>query len=166
MSAVLARARPRLRPMEASDISTVASIERRAYPFPWSPTIFRDCLRVGYNCWIAEVENAVTGYAVLSVAAGEAHILNLCVAPEWQGRGIGRALLTRLIHLARYHRTDGIFLEVRPSNVQARRLYERAGFVEVGRRPRYYPGGAEREDALIMSLPFGLGMGGGDFDAV
>lgn len=166
MSAVIARPKPALRPMEQRDIALVASIERRAYPFPWSATIFRDCLRVGYSCWIAEVDAEPVGYAILSVASGEAHILNLCVTPEWQGMGIGRVLLTRLIHLARYHRTDGIFLEVRPSNRQARRLYERAGFVEVGRRPRYYPGAADREDAVIMSLKFGLASGAPDFDAV
>lgn len=166
MSAVVARPKPALRSMEERDVALVAAIERRAYPFPWSANIFRDCLRVGYSCWIADIDGELAGYAVLSVAGGEAHILNLCVAPEWQGMGIGRTLLTRLIHLARYHRTGGIFLEVRPSNTQARRLYERAGFIEVGRRPRYYPGAADREDAIIMSLPFGPMPGPENVDAV
>lgn len=151
--------------MEERDVAMVASIERAAYPFPWSATIFRDCIRVGYNCWLAEVEGTVAGYSVLSVAAAEAHILNLCVAPEWQGQGIGRILLTRVIQLARYHRVKGIFLEVRPSNTAARRLYEKAGFVEVGCRPSYYPGTAQREDALIMSLELGP-MPGDDVEAV
>lgn len=165
MSAVLHAPRPKLRPMEERDVAMVAAIERAAYPFPWNATIFRDCLRVGYNCWLAEVEGTVAGYGVLSVAAAEAHILNLCVAPEWQGRGIGRTLLTRVIQLARYHRVKGIFLEVRPSNTAARRLYEKAGFVEVGCRPSYYPGTAHREDALIMSLELGP-MPGDDVEAV
>lgn len=155
MSAVVSRPRPSLRPMEERDVSLVAAIERAAYPFPWNANIFRDCIRVGYSCWLAEVEGAVTGYAILSVAADEAHLLNLCVAPEWQGRGIGRMLLTRVVQLARYHRVRGMFLEVRPSNKAARRLYDKAGFIEVGRRPRYYPGTVEREDAIIMSLAFG-----------
>jgi len=166
MSAVLARARPTLRPMTERDLSLVASIERKAYPFPWSATIFRDCLRVGYSCWLAEVDGLVAGYAILSVASGEAHILNLCVAPEWQGRGVGRALLDRLVFLARYHRAQGVFLEVRPSNVAARRLYERAGFLEVGRRPRYYPADEDREDAIIMSLSLGLSPDVADLDPV
>lgn len=166
MNAVVAKPKPELRPMDERDISRVAAIERHAYPFPWSATIFRDCLRVGYSCWVAEVDGELAGYAILSVAGGESHILNLCVSPEWQGMGIGSSLLTRLVHLARYHRTDGIFLEVRPSNTQARRLYERAGFVEVGRRPRYYPGRLHREDAIIMSLALGLARDASDFDAV
>lgn len=165
MSAVLKGPRPKLRAMEEQDVAMVAAIERAAYPFPWSATIFRDCIRVGYNCWLAEVEGTVTGYFILSVAGGEAHVLNLCVAPEWQGRGIGRMLLTRLVQLARYHRVKVIFLEVRPSNDKARRLYDRAGFVEVGRRPSYYPGTAQREDAVIMSLALGP-MPGDDVEAV
>lgn len=155
MSAVLIRPRPVLRPMEEKDVSLVAAIERAAYPFPWNATIFRDCIRVGYSCWLAEVDGAVAGYAIMSVAADEAHLLNICVAPDWQGRGIGRLLLTRVVQLARYHRVSGMFLEVRPSNVAARRLYDKAGFLEVGRRPRYYPGTVDREDAIIMSLSFG-----------
>lgn len=165
MSAVLQAPKPVLRPMEERDVAMVAAIERSAYPFPWNATIFRDCIRVGYSCWLADVEGVVAGYSILSVAAGEAHVLNLCVAPEWQGRGIGRRLLTRLVQLARYHRVHGIFLEVRPSNEVARRLYERAGFIEVGRRPSYYPGTTRREDAIIMSL--GLGpMPGDDVESV
>lgn len=165
MSAVLRAPHPRLRPMEERDVAMVAAIERAAYPFPWNATIFRDCIRVGYNCWLAEIEGTVAGYAILSVAAGEAHVLNLCVAPEWQGRGIGRTLLTRIVQLARYHRVQCIFLEVRPSNTAARYLYDRAGFVEVGRRPSYYPGTAQREDAIIMSLALGP-MPGDDVEAV
>lgn len=165
MSAVVSRPRPALRPMEERDVSLVASIERSAYPFPWNATIFRDCIRVGYSCWLAEVEGMVAGYAILSVAADEAHLLNLCVSPDWQGRGIGRMLLNRVVQLARYHRVKGMFLEVRPSNAVARRLYEKIGFIEVGRRPRYYPGTVDREDALIMSLSFGA-MPGEDLESV
>lgn len=165
MNAVVRAQHPRLRPMEERDVAMVAAIERAAYPFPWNATIFRDCIRVGYNCWLAEVEGTVAGYSVMSVAAGEAHLLNLCVAPEWQGRGVGRTLLTRVIQLARYHRVKGVFLEVRPSNHAARRLYGKAGFVEVGRRPSYYPGSVHREDAIIMSLELGP-MPGDDVGAV
>ncbi len=92
------------------------------------------------------------GYGILSVAAGEAHVLNVCVAPEHQGRGLGRRLLGRLLDLARWHRVERVFLEVRPSNPVAIGLYERAGFNEIGRRPNYYPAKGGREDAIVMAM--------------
>jgi len=89
---------------------------------------------------------------VLSVAAGEAHLLNVCVAPRLQGEGHGRRLMKRLIDLARWHQAQRIFLEVRPSNPRAIRLYHDLGFNEIGRRPNYYPARQGREDALVLAL--------------
>ncbi|MEG3194120.1 ribosomal protein S18-alanine N-acetyltransferase, partial [Lysobacter sp. D1-1-M9] len=88
----------------------------------------------------------------LSVAAGEAHVLNICIAPEYQGRGLGRTLLRSLVRVAKARRVDRVFLEVRPSNPGAIQLYESEGFNEIGRRPRYYPARQGREDALVMAL--------------
>ena len=81
--------------MRQTDIETVSAIENRAYVFPWTPGIFRDCLRAGHQCWVLEAGSTLLGYGVLSAAAGEAHILNICIAPEYQGRGHGRRLLRR-----------------------------------------------------------------------
>ena len=92
------------------------------------------------------------GYAVLSIAAAEAHILNLCTAPEVQGRGHGRHLLRALLELARGRGVQRVFLEVRPSNVHAITLYDSEGFNEIGRRPRYYPAVGGREDAIVMAI--------------
>ncbi|WJW76165.1 ribosomal protein S18-alanine N-acetyltransferase [Thiohalobacter sp. IOR34] len=153
MAAVLKQPGGRYRPMTADDVAAVMEIERRAYPYPWTEGILRDCLRVGYNCWVHECEGRIEGYAVMSVAVGEAHILNLCVRPESQGRGLGRRLLRHLISVARRNRADTLFLEVRPSNRVALRLYEALGFVEVGRRRDYYPAGEAREDALVLARP-------------
>jgi len=149
-----ARARPsaRMRPMTAADIDAVMTLERVAYPFPWTAGIFNDCLKAGYACWLLEVDGALAGYAVLSVAAAEAHLLNICIEPGLQGRGWGRHLLGRVVELARWHRAGRIFLEVRPSNPAARALYERAGFNEIGRRPRYYPAANGREDAVVLAM--------------
>uniref|UniRef100_A0A0U1PBG9 [Ribosomal protein bS18]-alanine N-acetyltransferase n=1 Tax=Mizugakiibacter sediminis TaxID=1475481 RepID=A0A0U1PBG9_9GAMM len=94
----------------------------------------------------------VIGYGILSVAAGEAHVLNVCVTPAEQGRGHGRRLLQRLIDLARWHGAERVFLEVRPSNAHAIAMYERAGFNEIGRRPNYYPAARGREDAIVMAM--------------
>jgi len=151
MSAVLKDADVRLRPMSESDLMQIMEIERRAYDFPWTPGIFRDCLRVGYCCWVYERGNVIEGYGVMSVAVGESHILNLCVQPESQDRGIGRRLLGHLMELARRHDAEMVLLEVRPSNKPALHLYKTMGFNEVGVRRHYYPGLRGREDALILA---------------
>ena len=141
-----------LRPMREDDLDTVMAIERRAYPFPWTRGILRDCLRAGYPAWVMEEGAEAIGYAVLSIAAAEAHILNLCTAPEMQGRGHGRYLLRALLELARGRGVQRVFLEVRPSNTHAVALYHGEGFNEIGRRPRYYPAAQGREDAIVMAI--------------
>lgn len=141
-----------MRPMKQADVDVVSEIEKRAYPFPWTPGIFRDCLRAGHQCWVLEAGTKLLGYGVLSAAAGEAHILNVCIAPEYQGRGHGRRLLTRLVDLARWHHAHQVFLEVRPSNPRAINLYRDYGFNEIGLRPNYYPAEKGREDAIVMAM--------------
>lgn len=143
---------PVLRPMRSEDLDTVLGIELRAYPFPWTRGIFEDCLRAGYPAWVLVDGDTTLGYAVLSVAAGEAHVLNICVDPEAQGRGHGRRLLHALLHLARGRGAQRLFLEVRPSNRGAIALYHAEGFNEIGRRPRYYPANGGREDAIVMAM--------------
>lgn len=154
MSAVL-KPVPEFRPMQQADIDCVMDIEHSAYDFPWTAGIFRDCLRVGYCCWLLRQLNHIDAYSIMTVGAGEAHILNLCVRPDMQGRGLGRAMLEHLLELAVDHRADTVFLEVRPSNGLAINLYENAGFNCVGVRRNYYPAFSGREDALILakSLP-------------
>ncbi len=128
-------------------------IETRAYAFPWTEGIFRDCIRVGYCCWCYEVNGVIHGYGVMSVAAGESHILNLSVNPESQRQGIGTKLLKHFLQLACRHNADAVMLEVRPSNTAALKLYEKLGFNEIGVRRNYYPAeGGQREDALLLAL--------------
>lgn len=141
-----------MRPMTGRDVAQVMAIETSAYPFPWTAGIFADCIRAGYACWLLEDGEVLVGYGVLSVAAGEAHLLNLCIAPSSQGHGLGAHLLGKMVELARWHRAQRIFLEVRPSNRAAVALYDRAGFNEIGRRPNYYPADRGREDALVLAL--------------
>ena len=143
---------PVLRPMRIEDLDDVLEIELRAYPFPWTRGIFEDCLRAGYPAWVLVEADTIMGYAVLSVAAGEAHVLNICVDPRQQGRGPGRRLLHALLHLARGRGAQRLFLEVRPSNRGALALYHAEGFNEIGRRPRYYPAHGGREDAIVMAM--------------
>jgi ribosomal-protein-alanine N-acetyltransferase len=143
-----------LRPMREDDLAAIHLIESRAYDFPWTVGIFRDCLRADYPAWLMYSSNdsRVVGYFLMSIAAGEAHVLNICIAPELQGQGYGRRLLHALLKMARERRVARVFLEVRPSNVNAIALYHDEGFNEIGRRPRYYPAKDGREDALVMAM--------------
>ena len=142
----------RVRPMTESDLQAVLEIERLAYVFPWSEGIFRDCLRVGYCCWVLEHHGVVQGYGIVAVGAGESHVLNLCIRPALQGQGLGRHLLMHLLQTASAHRAQSTLLEVRPSNQHAIRLYESVGFNQVGTRKNYYPGEKGREDALLFAI--------------
>ena len=141
-----------LRPMRESDLDAVVAIETRAYPFPWTRGIFRDCLQAGHAMWVLDADGVLAGYGVLGIAAGEAHVLNVCVAPEAGGRGHGRRMLRALLRVARGGGAMRVFLEVRPSNPHAIALYHDEGFNEIGRRPRYYPAHHGREDAIVMAM--------------
>lgn len=140
------------RKMGVGDLERVEAIEQTLHAAPWSRGNFADSLQVGYHCWIAEYQGQLAGYGIVAVAAGEAHLLNLTVAPEWQRRGIGTDLTHFLARLARDYGADRMFLEVRPSNSPARALYTSAGFGEIGLRRGYYPAQEGREDAVVMEL--------------
>ena len=137
--------------MVDADIAEIIAIEDSAYTHPWTEILFNDCLRVGYCCWVMQRRGAVIAYGIMSVGAGECHVLNLCVKPEMQNNGYGSAMLEYLLDIARGHKVDTAFLEVRPSNHAAIRLYEKAGFNEVGLRSNYYPAIMGREDAIIFA---------------
>ncbi len=141
----------RLRKMRSSDLSSVVAIERASYTFPWEEDIFRDCFKANYNCFVCEEQDVVLGYCILSMAVGEAHVLNICVSPNEQGQGIGRKMLEHLIETAR-GRAETMFLEVRPSNTVAIALYEDMGFNEIGVRKGYYQSEHGREDAIMLAL--------------
>ena len=140
----------RLRPMQAGDLAAVVEIEQRVYPFPWTEGIFGDCLRVGYQCTVLELEVVLAGYGIIANGAGEAHLLNVCVREEFRNRGFGRALMAHLLGLAAAAGAAVVFLEVRPANTGAIRLYEALGFQQIGVRRGYYQAAAGREDALVM----------------
>lgn len=140
-----------IRPMLPSDLRAVAAVERAAYDYPWSRGIFRDCLLAGYSSLVLDVNGVVTGHAIMSVAGGEAHILNICVHPHAQRVGYGRRLLHALLVKAEEAEAKKIFLEVRPSNTIALHLYRSVGFEEVGVRPAYYQAANGREDAVVLA---------------
>lgn len=138
------------RAMQDSDVPAVMRIENASYAFPWTEGIFRDCLRAGYVCRVAELGGQIAGYAVLGVGAAEAHLLNVCIAPSYRCRGLGRRLLEHVFDLARAAGALDLFLEVRPSNTTAIRLYQSLGLEQVGIRRGYYQAEGGREDAVVM----------------
>ena len=139
-----------IRVMQEHDIAQVLRIERGAYSFPWTETIFRDCLRVSYICRVVEMGPIVVGYGIMSYGAGEAHLLNVCIDNTYRCRGIGRRVLQHLLQLAAAAGVSEAFLEARPSNTSAIRLYQSLGFVQVGLRRGYYQAVEGREDAIVL----------------
>ncbi len=141
-----------IRLMHHDDLAMVSDIERRSYDFPWSHGVFRDCLLAGYQCIVMDRDARVAGYAILSIAAGEAHILNLCVDPTHRAHGYGEQLLNEILGRARIAEVEEIFLEVRPSNETAMALYKKKGFHQIAHRPKYYQAQRGREDAAVLSM--------------
>lgn len=137
------------RPMTEADLDAVLKIEYAAFSHPWTRGIFLDALK-SYECWLMFEGSQQVGHGVIQVVFDEAHLLNLTVKPQSQGRGLGLRLLEHLMARSRERQAAECFLEVRASNGPAYRLYERYGFNEIGRRRDYYPAASGREDALVM----------------
>lgn len=138
-------------PMTGADLDAVMAIENRIYEFPWSRGNFSDSLDSGYRAWLARSGDELVGYGVVMLALDEAHLLNISVVPERQGRGLGSQLLEHLFDDVRRCGVVRMLLEVRPSNTSGLRLYDRYGFAEIGRRRGYYPVSSGREDAIVMA---------------
>lgn len=154
MSAILKDPLVAMRHMKVEDLDEVFINELAAYSHPWTMTILQDCLKAGYHCQVAEFDGETVGHAVMSSAVGEAHLLNICIAPQWQGRGLGRRLLSRMLRIAHEKNVDTVFLEVRESNLPAQLLYQSEGFCEIGLRRSYYPCERKgRENAVVYAKP-------------
>ncbi len=140
--------------MSAADLDVIIELEEAAYDFPWTRAIFHDCLNVGYACWVYEAAGLIEAYGVMSLGAGEAHILTLAVRHQRRGQGLGKMMLSHLMIVAKQFHVHTVLLEVRPSNHVAISLYQQMGFNEIGLRPNYYPAHHGREDALMMAFCF------------
>ncbi len=141
-----------LRPMSEKDVPHIAEIDRDCYPFPWTSGNFSSALMAGNRCCVYEEAGEIVAYAVAMSVLDEIHLLNLTVTLSRQGWGYGRAMLRRLIACSRAECYASMWLEVRPSNHVARRLYDSMGFIQVGLRKNYYPAEQGREDAVLMCL--------------
>jgi [ribosomal protein S18]-alanine N-acetyltransferase len=144
----------RLARMELGDLGEVQNIEDAVYPHPWTRGNFLDSLYSGYESWVLrQRDGMLAGYFLVMFAVDEAHLLNITVRRDLHGRGIGRALLDKVVEIARDKSTTSVLLEVRPTNLRALSVYRQYGFAEIGRRKGYYPAANNtREDAIVMRL--------------
>jgi ribosomal-protein-alanine acetyltransferase len=138
--------------MNRFQLDEVMVVERLAYPIPWTRSMFETSLASSDECWVLMIDGEIAGYAIVSYILDEAHLLNICIHPNYFRQGLGRKLLQYLIARALDKRKNVFFLEVRISNQSAIDLYFSEGFNEVGVRPNYYPAKSGKEDAVLMTL--------------
>jgi len=141
----------KFRAMTLQDIDEIMKIETIIYPYPWTEGIFKDCVRVGYLCFVSEQGDHIIAYGALSFGAGESHILNISVAKPFQKKGYGKQLLNHMMQQAKSKDAEMVLLEVRGSNKNAIGLYESQGFNEIGVRKGYYPAPNGKEDAIMFA---------------
>lgn len=135
--------------MDARHVPAVARLERECFSNPWSENSLAGELTNPLSTWLVAMDGELlAGYIGSQAVLGEADMMNLAVAPEYRRRGVGEALTAALVKALQARQVTALTLEVRVSNTPAIALYEKMGFAQVGRRPRYYE--KPREDALIL----------------
>jgi len=152
MSAVFKTAEAQFEAMTEARLDDVVHLEQRVYQHPWTRGNFADSLRSGYPAQVLVADGQLLGYFVAMKGVDEVHLLNIAVAPEYQGQGWGRLILDALALWSRGQQAQWLWLEVRASNARAQRIYQQHGYRRVGERKSYYPAGGRREDAVVMSL--------------
>jgi [ribosomal protein S18]-alanine N-acetyltransferase len=143
----------RWRTAQLADVTAMLALEQRAYSHPWTHGNFVDSVVGGHWIWLGCTEEFVRAYWLAMPVLDELHLLNLTVDPSCWGQGFGKQALTHLHERALQQQMREIWLEVRVSNTRAQHLYQREGYLTVGRRRGYYPGGPHgqgREDAYLM----------------
>jgi ribosomal-protein-alanine N-acetyltransferase len=141
------------RPLSASDLDAMVRVERDAHIEPWSREQLAESLHGRYFSGALWQQQLLLGFFIADAVIDESTLMNICIAPAWQGRGLGRRLLEHWLEECRQRRLAMAWLEVRVSNQAALRLYRTAGFAKTGRRKDYYRAGEGREDAIVMQKP-------------
>jgi ribosomal-protein-alanine N-acetyltransferase len=152
MSAVL-QPQARLEPLTEALLDAVLRVEQSAYSHPWTRGNFLDSIQAGYQLQALMGDDTLLGYFVAMEGVEEVHLLNITVAPEFQGQGWARLMLDALALWSRGQGARWLWLEVRASNARAMQVYQAYGYRRVGERKNYYPADHNRrEDAVVMSL--------------
>jgi len=138
-----------IRPMVEADLAQVMDLEREIFPDPWPKSAFEEQFENSdWGSLVAESGGVITGYACFMVAGEEAHLTNIAVAKAFRRKSVAKRLLEPILEVVKEKGCEFILLEVRPSNTGAIAFYERSGFRELYKRPRYYR--SPQEDALVM----------------
>lgn len=147
---------PYIRSAVLADIPAMLQIEQIATSHPWSQSTFDTCFSERYfNAVLEDSDGEIIGFYIGEKVAVEASLFNIAVSPNARGRGYGLQLLQHFIAQAQQLNALDCWLEVRQSNTNAIRLYEKCGFIQTGLRSNYYPAVTGREDAILMALPLG-----------
>ncbi|PSJ37780.1 ribosomal protein S18-alanine N-acetyltransferase [Zobellella taiwanensis] len=141
------------RPLSASDLDAMVRVERDAHIEPWSREQLAESLHGRYFSGALWQQQQLLGFFIADAVIDESTLMNICIAPAWQGQGLGRRLLEHWLEECRQRRLAMAWLEVRVSNQAALRLYRTSGFAKTGRRKDYYRAGEGREDAIVMQKP-------------
>ena len=136
-------------------LSSVLIIENQAYPIPWSVQSFKDSISKDYFCQVMLLDEKIIGYFIIQIILDEFQILNICISPDYQGKGLGKLQLLEIVKLAETKLMNRISLEVRASNKVAKNLYQNSGFHQIGKRKNYYPTESGKEDAYVLELALG-----------
>jgi ribosomal-protein-alanine N-acetyltransferase len=141
------------RPLSASDLDAMVRVERDAHIEPWSREQLAESLHGRYFSGALWQQQQLLGFFIADAVIDDSTLMNICIAPAWQGQGLGRRLLEHWLEECRQRRLAMAWLEVRVSNQAALRLYRTSGFAKTGRRKDYYRAGEGREDAIVMQKP-------------
>lgn len=139
------------RSLQQRDLSEVYELEKLCQTYPWPRWWFRKTLRGGASGWLLEKDSRIIGFGILRVDKTRAHILNMCVAPEYRHRGLGRRIMLQLLVVARKQHARQAWLEVRATNHTAILLYRKLGFHMQSIRKHYYLKRSGRENAIVMA---------------
>jgi len=142
----------KVRRAKMSDLDLIKINEEVAYNIPWSKELLNDCLTKGeyYICFVMLHENNIIGHMIFQLVLDEIHLHNVCVVPKFQQQGFGHIWIDYLYDYANKKNVRDIILEVRVSNLKAKKLYAGRGFREIGLRKNYYQAAVGKEDALVM----------------
>lgn len=140
------------RRMKLEDLPQVMQIEHSRDDLPWPEDIFQKCIEVGYECWVIEKEKRLIAYAILAFIGKDAHIFNICVLPDEQGKGYGKHLIRRFLILSKKQKAQAVLLKVRETKKNAYALYRKFGFKQIELLPDYYDVPSGKENALVLRL--------------
>jgi len=139
-----------IRLAQDSDLDVIFKNEKAAYDIPWSEKLLKDCLDSRYTCWLMLQNKRPIGHMIFQKVLDEIHLHNVCVNPQFQKNGYGSLWIDHLYGYAKKNLVKDIILEVRVSNLTAKKLYAKRGFREIGLRKGYYKAKDGKEDALVM----------------